>query len=465
MQRNIFIQKTAPLISLYVFILECCVDGAGRLVSIGPVSLRMLLFAVAFVTTLPEVIRKFKSLCRIGYFHALGLFFAVLAVTAIYGLTRGNSGEFIRSDISSFLTLLLLPGAVAVLDSRERIAFAVGIVAWGSLSVALITCSIHVLSPFVPNSFIANLSDFFAVTGSGGLTLYSETWSLYRIYLKSQMFLPLGALLFLRKALKSDKKTDSVLFVAAAAVEAYATVLSFTRGFWLGLAAALGLFFVFRIREKTAKLLSVTAVLVAFVVLFFGISALIYRSNVTFDAVINRIGLTVRSDISDDADVFSGLAQSDELGDGIREKTLDTIYEHLRAKFFTGYGLGANLDGIRTEGKTEYTYLDMLMKLGVPGFIVFVWVTTWHTVRAGEDALRRLFRRKKDGKSDSDGDNGSDNGVPLTFALACGYVGMLIASIWNPFLLSPMGMLMLMLLAVASIGEKVGKTSTPPKKV
>lgn len=458
MPKTVSKYNTTALISLYVFFFECTVGGAGRMINIGPVSLRMILFAIALVMTFPEVIRKFGSLCRIGYFHALGLFFATLAVTAVYGLIRGNSRAFIAADLSPFLTLLLLPGAVAILDTRERREFAAGIVMWGSLAVALATCTIHAISPFVPDTFMENLSRFIADTESGGLAAYSYGASLYRIFLKSQMFMTLGALLFLRKSLDSDKKTSAALYIAASAVEIYATILSFTRGFWLGLAAAFMLFLIFRIREKTRKLVSVIALLSAFVILFFGISALLYRSNVTFDAVINRIGLTVGVAPSEEHADFSDMEHSSGIGDEIRDKTLDSLYGHLKTKFFTGYGLGANLDGIRTEGKTEYTYLDMLMKLGVPGFIVFIWVTTWHAVRTGEDSLRRLFRRKKSGEQ-APAPTGD-----LAPALACGYVGMLISSIWNPFLLSPMGMLMLILLAVATIGEKVGKKSNTPKE-
>ena len=44
----------------------------------------------------------------------------------------------------------------------------------------------------------------------------------------------------------------------------------------------------------------------------------------------------------------------------------------------SGLGPGQNLDGIRTDGKTEYTYYDMWMKTGLIGLALFLLVFFTH---------------------------------------------------------------------------------------
>ena len=56
-------RKSAQL-TVYLFIAECALGSSGRWLTIGPLSIRMILFAIAFLVTLPFVIRDIRKLAR-----------------------------------------------------------------------------------------------------------------------------------------------------------------------------------------------------------------------------------------------------------------------------------------------------------------------------------------------------------------------------------------------------------------
>ena len=76
----------------------------------------------------------------------------------------------------------------------------------------------------------------------------------------------------------------------------------------------------------------------------------------------------------------------------LRAKTMGEQLSLCRQKPIQGWGLGKNLDGIRTDGKTEYTYYDMWMKTGLIGLALFLLVFFTHAGAYGLHWIGRLRR-------------------------------------------------------------------------
>lgn len=444
---------TLTMIALSSFCLECVIGGAGRLISLGFISLRMMLFIVCFLMTLPYVLREWRSLLSMPYSWILMTFALILAAAAIYGVIKGNRADFIRSDLTAFMTLLLFPGMVSFIKSRKKVKLLANVVMWGAVFTTALTLILHVMQKYVTPETSCSINDIINALSFGGMSRYSDTENFYRIYLKSQMFLPYGTILVLRRGLTAKKFTGRLGWSVLAGLEVYATILSFTRGFWIGLAASCLVIAVIWIKQFK-RLAEIGVIALITVISMFLVSGLIYDSDVTFRAFMERIGRTA-GDIDavgggieappEHSDDFSNMSENVHEGNVLRADSIGELYRLIKADPLTGYGLGKNLDGVREDGKTEYTYLDMLLKLGAVGFIVFLWTFLWYPLMMIRKFILRLF-----GDKTCAAQNVSD----ISPALMAGYLGMLVSSIWNPFLLSPMGMLMLLLLIVAAENEK-----------
>ena len=102
-----------------------------------------------------------------------------------------------------------------------------------------------------------------------------------------------------------------------------------------------------------------------------------------------------------------------------------------------GRGVGSYLVGLRLESAVEYTYLDVLMKLGIVGTIPFALAFFVFLRRA---FIHRVFRPKQDPEHSF---------YTLTTLIMAGYIGVAVTSITNPFLISPLGIAPLLLTETA----------------
>ena len=97
---------------LLIYLFECTVGGSGRWLSVGPLSIRMILFALCFVAALPEVWLQRKGLLKNPLIWLTLLFGAYILFSAFLGWKNGNRLGFIWGDISGFLPLALLQGGL-----------------------------------------------------------------------------------------------------------------------------------------------------------------------------------------------------------------------------------------------------------------------------------------------------------------------------------------------------------------
>ncbi|WP_221417940.1 hypothetical protein, partial [Fulvivirga kasyanovii] len=99
--------KAFGTILLQIILLEIILGGGGRFTAIGPLSLRMVLFATAIAYTCYWLWKKERV--NIQY-SALVLTFIVVTIIAIMmGLSVGADNNLIFEDVKPLLYFLILP--------------------------------------------------------------------------------------------------------------------------------------------------------------------------------------------------------------------------------------------------------------------------------------------------------------------------------------------------------------------
>ena len=445
------VNKAAQFFIL-LFIAECTVGSSGRWLCIGPLSIRILLFIIAFVISAPVVIFKLKEVFSNFSVISTVCFGLYFVLSLALGIKNGNRPDFIASDVTTFMSLALFPAFIAVMCNKKAINRAVNIVFYASCALSVAVLLLHVIMSFADKVFITSINSFLNQYSLGGFATLST--GIQRIYMRSQIFLQV-AIIYGIWLLGKAKGKLKLLVLALEGCLFCAVIISYTRGFWFGLAiaAAMLLFVSFKYWKRYLK--TAICMLLAFTV-FAVSSGLLYGGPFVAVEVVNRFNpnLIVISGIDGDtADIEdsldnddSSVSDEDIAAANVRQKSLVALKEEISKKRVLGHGLGKNLDGIRNDGRTEYMYLDIILKMGIVGFALFT------VVFFGFVAVQiyGYFKSNKLRSLPYDWDSPTVRNLFLTV----GYLSVAVTSFFNPFLNNPMGIMLLMLTATAVYQEQ-----------
>ena len=470
------------------FVAECTVGSSGRWLVVGPLSIRMLLFLGCLLVAIPILWHERRYLARESFLWVVAAFLAALCVSAVWAHHLHNSNAFIAADLTTFSALLLVPTVLALRLTVSEVERLLSILFWGAVALALATLTLHVLAPLGVIDVNA-LSQWLTRHSLGGLADVGD--GILRIYLRSEvLFIPALLLGVRRLATRNQPqpthgRLHHLGYLVGSTVLTMGLVLSLTRSLWMGTLTALVVFFVWCARDLAALLRSLGLVLAGLAVLV-GLSAVVYGGPALLRASAERLsprlvvllpssdpttptgaptptsptGTSTTTPTSSTTPTTSGPStqpepsptaapepdpeQPDPNADAvqIRSRTLVLTKEKIRERPLTGWGIGYNLDEIRDDGRTEYLYWDLLMKLGAPGLALFLVLYAWTPVRL-------LTRRASlTGPASSAG------------VLSASLAGVAVTSYFNPFLNSTLGIVILVLLVAVAAAPP--DTSAPP---
>lgn len=455
--------------AMALFVAEAVFGGSGRWVSFGPVSIRMLLFTAAFVLSFPLVVIHRKELLRNQYLIAVGIFGAALIVSAAVGVLNGNSRSFLWADITSFLTLALFPGFLVTMGGEPQRSRTVDILFYSAAFTGAVAFVLHILTILLPPPSIISINIWINARSLGGFATLETR--LQRVYLKSEMFLHAGIIIGICKIRDASGGKKRLLYFLIGLM-GIALLLSFTRGLWLALAAGIIVYLILE-PDCWKKFLASGGICLAVMCLLLIGSSFLLRSNAIALEVLNRFDMSLLVVTSDVAAPVEETKQPQEISGTlsedprpaagfdmtfdperkmsaedanrnaveIRSLSLQGLNTLIAQHPFLGSGLGKNLDGIRNDGKCEYMYQDILMKMGIFGFAAFL--AAFFLPPA--DYLFRVYPASKRALSET-----TVNKRWRSSALTAGYLGVAAASYTNPYLSNPAGITMLMLVAVFS---------------
>lgn len=365
-----------------MIVFETVVFGSGRLLMLGPITVKMLLYLIGFGYVAFRVLTGSR-------FHTSSLvvllaFASITVAQTVSGLLLHNDGEVILQDLrwlAYFPALLFFDQTIRSLQTLESISKIIRFAAI-LMCVGFVVLLVLVISGRV--SFITLLELNQKVYGDdpGDFVFVNEGLGL-RVFYKGFLYVGIGAFFWIVRPGWRSKVVAFLLFCALAATG--------SRGFILAAIGCLILLAILIDRNKVRALVVATLLVVTTVLL-----STVYMSL-----------FRDRQNISD--------------SDAVRMATASEVQERITpASLLFGHGMGA---GVPTRTvHMEMTYMEIFHKQGLLGLAV--WGGTFIFI------LRRYLSLKN-----------SRLGVVATpYFISVVFIG--IQSMANPYLNNPIGLSM-----------------------
>lgn len=248
---------------------EIMVGGGGRLLEIGPVTARMLLFAAALMLAVATIALRGTLPGGRLTLMLLSAFLLVLSSGVVVGLSRGNPPAAVWADLQPLLFFLLAPFVALSLEDRRNVEALRPLVMVAGITLAFGYLGVLVLliTGRIDFSWLYEVLD-----ASGEFMFRGENFFFYK------GFVYLGVCVIFLIAMPGR------FALPILAVTGIALVLTLTRGFILSTAVAvLMLLYVLRMR-LAALLLAIAcaaALLVAFVALYSSVAGFSEQRSVS----------------------------------------------------------------------------------------------------------------------------------------------------------------------------------------
>ena len=377
-------------IAFCFFMMDCAISGGGRWLMVGSLSLRMLLGLIALVCAIPSMFKNIKDWIKNPMIISLGLFLLYLGVCAYIGFANGNRTDVLLSDIKGFAWLFLMPVAVTVINSRERLRFILKCIVVAATLQALMLIALNIISIFHHNiwSFVDQLEEI----QWGNIGLVSD--NIYRMFFKSSPYLALACVIMVFFQVQ-DKKFKWI-YAVSTGLCLNAILLTFTRSLYgaafCALVLVVVLYLIFAPHSWKRLMMHIGVALISAVGIIMLLQAISGANYVKF-SVVRTFSLDIISEEDDDdtqepAQNEKVLKQQQQYlnitrhSDDVREETLKELKEMIGQNYIFGNGLGASID-FREDGLVEYIYHDILNKMGVVGLRALFWPGCIHGIYAG----------------------------------------------------------------------------------
>lgn len=448
------------LLLLCMLMADCCIAGAGRIIMIGPVSFRMLAFALLLVTSIPLVIDNFKKLMGIPEFIAVIFFFVWLVIEIIIGaLINKNPLHVLFSDVKGFSYFIAAPAMICILNTKERIHIIMKVMMYASgvLGIVAIIHLIHFIwfkESFEP-VYLWGLNAQFSA-----LSTISPTMP--RLFFKSSVYLLVGCAFPLYFQIVSERIKNTYFLIVG--INMFSILLTYTRSIYLGAGVTVLVLLVCYLVFCPAKskkcfgkcilasLLSFLIVTTSFCIAaktdYFSFA--ITRTLLSFSTNSDSDDLS-SSESSDDSQIIStpseeaskvhlGVSESSvespedneqltgedsyklatQKSDVLREDISKDLILMIANSPVMGNGLGATLEW---REYNEYFYLELMAKTGIIGLLLYMAPMLLSVYRV-------LKQRKKRWRN-----------KVLSFTWLSVLLGFMAFSYFNPYMNAALGVL------------------------
>jgi O-antigen ligase len=225
---------------LYLVILEAAIFGSGRLLQVGPVTVKMLLFGLTIVFTAWSLL----ALDRIRTSTTLltASFLALLGIAAVSGLGHDARMERIGNDVSPLLSFLVLPFFELTIRSKRILLRVIKIMILGAILLVAGYAAIFVSLAFKLVSF-ASLYQWINTAGPDDFIFEGSNGS---VFYKGAIYIAIGIFF-----LMFQKRLLSKVIAIGLSVS---FVMVGSRGFFIAIAVAAMLYVAIGPLRLTTKL-------------------------------------------------------------------------------------------------------------------------------------------------------------------------------------------------------------------
>lgn len=362
---------------LSAILFELMLGGGGRLTALGPISLRMILFAAALVLTVFYFLTG-KKLTR-DYTTLLAFFSSVLGLGLVIGLIHGSEKALWWEDVKPLLYVFILPFFYFSIAGRdaERIS---GIIQACGLILALLffAALVAIHTGFVPfltfYHFVLPTEEFFF---RGELTFFY----------KGFLYLPIS---FIFIQMSGKRKWWLIPVVLA-------LLLTFTRGFWFALLATYCVYLGFALfaRFSYPKFLHFVLCLLATVIILAKSQFLIASASQWIDSLNkeNELPQVEQRDAPTDTKKLNPRLLGDRAySDDSRWRQVRQVLREMDLQsVLLGHGFGQGIP-IRPI-HMEISYLEIFHKQGIIGlfFWLYLLILLYRKYREADGVLREPF--------------------------------------------------------------------------
>jgi hypothetical protein len=442
---------------LYIILYELVLGSKGYLFSwetdYFTISIRLGLFLTLFGVWLGKVLKtkfKDKNLLKLFYsplFKFYFLFLLILFLGGLVGLfiSQNNLNDWFL-DINGFLYLGLMPVFYAAFSRREELISVFRYILVLVLFLSLKTLFLLYIFSHQIREVTPSFYRWVRVSGWGEITAFHPPF--YRIFSQSHIFLILGLFLVLiplifssNLSLKSfikKHKNNLILFLVFLA----SFLASYSRSLWLGFGLALifliiALLFIFR--QKLKELIKLSLINLSLFSLSLLLLALLInfpypRSPVKTIAPVNLIGERISQG-------------SQEPALATRLNLLSPLWREIKKSPLIGFGFGKTISfvshdprflaqhpqGIRTTFAFEWGYLDLILKIGFLGLIVYLLFL----FKIGQRLISSLNKTYSNPVLKN-----------ISFALLLTFIAELTLHTVTPYLNHPLGLSLIMITAL-----------------
>lgn len=382
----------------YIIVLEMVLGGSGRLLTLGSfLTLKYLLFIVAMIyfcgITMARKLRIEKNIFYIPVLVFLALYFLAIANGYIQGYPLAD----IMSSSQGYLYFLMLFPFTLFINKTEHVKIVLRIIERSALVLAVMSIFLFILLYLSPHKIYSIVNPVLMSTSYGFLDIPK---GLPRVFFKTSPFMAIAFILELFNYVNLYNKKD-IRSIAKMMILLLGCMTTMTMGIWLAVGIGIILCIVFSNGKK--RIIVQSLILVSPILFPF--------SNSIANILVNRFSKTDTSYI-------------------IKLNELYTMLSIWVNSFFLGKGFGItiifqNEIKDRTMVKFELFWLELLVCMGITGFIAFVYMIL-KTLHKG---LKAAKATRVTALSDS---------IQLK-AMVTGLVMLCVISSVNPFLNNPIG--------------------------
>lgn len=316
--------KKTPLLNLLfaIILIEIVVGGSGRLLDIGPVSLKMILFLLGMIVFAFNV-KQLKNSIVIQ----IQLLFTISIITSFsIGLLLNADLSDVLEDIKPLLFFFLMSYFYVSIKTIKEVDKVVYYIKYGSLFMSVI----HLIVVFLLYIKFIDFGRFYEVQSEGSEIMFrNENLFFYKGFL----YLCIGFFFLLL----SDKKKDKILSL----IVLLSICLTLTRGFIFFTLIVLVFYLLFINKVLKFKIITI----------LFGILSVLYALPILLEA---------RSENSSESDYM-------------RKLTFDQVVD--RIDFFSfvfghGFGNGVPARPIHMES----SFLEIFHKQGILGVAIYIYI-------------------------------------------------------------------------------------------
>ncbi len=429
-------------LALWVVLAELIIGSKGYLFSANifglTVSIRLALFlAVISVWFLKHGLKRRINYKKSNTFGFYILFILILIWGVAGGYLNNNSLGNIFFDANGFLYFGLIFIFYEVIKNRQRITSALEVLFASIIGIGINTMVLLYL--FAGQySFLPEIYRWARDTRMNEITLIAQNF--YRVFSQSHIYSLFGLIISLtiitligKKRINKNYRIIVFIFLLAS----LSTLISYSRSFWLSLAIVFCLMlFVFvkyynfgvsRIFKYAGMIFSIAILELGFIYVYINIPNWIKpgRETTALSSIVEeRLTNTSEASMQSRWNLLDPLGRkiihSPVLGTGFGSEItyLSEDPRNLENKYYTTY-------------MTEWGYLDLMMKVGLVGLIIFI-LFLWKIAQNGLRAFRN---------------NIYDDKVIILAFLLC-FSALLVTHITTPYLNHPLGIGFIMLTSV-----------------